>query len=712
MNTLVLEGCTATPLAGYLKALGVLRLLATESANTRGFWQGDQFVLRTELTRAQVESFFLERYCPTPILAPWNGGSGFFEKDNKVAITAIAASSASRFADYQRCLKVAEQILEGFDREASPKDDDKVVLLTRARAQLPDVGLEWFDAAVMLSGERAQYPPLLGTGGNDGRLDFTNNFMQRALDVIDPKTGNATALSANWLAMALFAQAAPGLIGKAIGQFSPGQAGAPNGSTGFEGGSAVNPWDFILMIEGALMFAAAAVRRHADDPFGVLSYPFTVRAVAAGAGALGEADASDARGELWMPLWGQAASAREVQALLSEGRVALGEKPAKDALDFVRAVHQLGSDRGIKQFQRYGLLKRLGKNYLATPLTRVAVSPTAQANWLDELDTRNWLSSFRSFGSSATAATRFKTLRKRLEDQLFSLAGKTPTVLQAQAVLMLLGEIQQALSLLSVETRKGIRPIPRLSQAWVRAADDDSPAFRIAKALAGLRGMAGQPLPLCAQLFPVSRRGSDQWVEADTQRDPRVCDGFTGKLSQTLPNLLSRRLWLADQFSLTDKPLSSPAGATLDDVFAFLQSDAMDARIAALLRGLVLCDIPTDEVHTAGEGVLPAAFALLKLNFTPETQLRKLDLLAQGQRLPIDPAVLAQLQAGNHDNRAVTAAWRRLRASGLAPCFEAGALPTLAGLAPQRAAAALLIPLRFGATAALSRSVLKQAETV
>ena len=39
------------------------------------------------------------------------------------------------------------------------------------------------------------------------------------------------------------------------------------------------------------------------------------------------------------------------------------------------------------------------------------------------------------------------------------------------------------------------------------------------------------------------------------------------------------------------------------------------------------------------------------------------------------------------------------------------ALPTLAGIHPKRAAAALLIPLRFGATAALVRAILKQPET-
>jgi CRISPR-associated protein Csx17 len=36
----------------------------------------------------------------------------------------------------------------------------------------------------VLTGEHTIFPPLLGTGGNDGRLDFSTNFHQRLLDVI------------------------------------------------------------------------------------------------------------------------------------------------------------------------------------------------------------------------------------------------------------------------------------------------------------------------------------------------------------------------------------------------------------------------------------------------------------------------------------------------------------------------------------------------
>src|SRR3546814_21071728 len=86
-----------------------------------------------------------------------------------------------------------------------------------------------------------------------------------------------------------------------------------------------------------------------------------------------------------MPLWEQPASYVEVRASLAEGRVAVGRTPARDALDFVRAVHQLGGYRGIRSFQRYGLLMRSGKAYLATPLERVEISDAPQTSILEEL---------------------------------------------------------------------------------------------------------------------------------------------------------------------------------------------------------------------------------------------------------------------------------------------------------------------------------------
>jgi CRISPR-associated protein Csx17 len=73
-----LSGCRPEPLASYLKALGVLRLVAEQKdRNAAGFWRGEHFVLRSSLDADALVAFFEKEWRPTPIIAPWNGGSGF-----------------------------------------------------------------------------------------------------------------------------------------------------------------------------------------------------------------------------------------------------------------------------------------------------------------------------------------------------------------------------------------------------------------------------------------------------------------------------------------------------------------------------------------------------------------------------------------------------------------------------------------------------------
>ena len=70
------------------------------------------------------------------------------------------------------------------------------------------------------------WPPLLGTGGNDGRLDFTNNLMQRLGDLFEvtEPNGRAKPTAPSLLSHALWGVAAKNLSAAAVGQFQPGSA--------------------------------------------------------------------------------------------------------------------------------------------------------------------------------------------------------------------------------------------------------------------------------------------------------------------------------------------------------------------------------------------------------------------------------------------------------------------------------------------------------
>ncbi len=721
-HEIVLTGCRPTPLASYLKGLGVLRILSNFDPAIKAAWVGENLSLVSRKSAETLSHYLLDDYTPTPVLAPWNGGSGFYQKDNQTSLRKIKESDIPRLSDFRLSLDIADRALdlEGLQREASPKNEDKTRLLNRLRGILPDNALEWLDASILLAGEKERFPPLLGTGGNDGRLDFTNNFMQRLLDLIDVESGKANPKSADLLDLALYAKPAPGLAKQAIGQFAPGQVGGPNATTGYETKGAINPWDFVLMIEGALPFAAAAVRRNEQSGSDILSYPFTVRSVSAGSGSLGTDDAASSRGELWMPLWDNPTSYTEVRALLSEGRVALGARPARDALDFVRAVHRLGGYRGISRFQRYGLLMRSGKAYLATPLERVKVTKNPQSGWIDDLERNDWLTEFRRFSKEKNTAGRFAELRHRLENAMFVVSQRKPSPGQAQSLLILLGEIQGALSR-SVKAHESVHPVPQLSMQWVLEANDQGPEFRIARALAGLRGIGEQALPLRSQLFPIHHANRNQWLEnarksEKHRKDPacliRVQVSTQQNLVSALTELLRLRLSLPARLDFDDKPLNSVSGVDLIDLMDFLNSDGMDARISALLPGLALCEIPADSEHKSSDGTVSAAFALCKLALTPDASLRALRGLPEDMHLPAVPQILARLSSGDsaQTEQAVKIAWRRLRSSGLEPVMPFNQLPNSAGIGPRRLAAALLIPLKFGATRALAKAVLNDPE--
>ena len=701
MHEHILGGCTPTPLAAYLKALGILRLVAEQKdPGIAGRWQGEQFVVRTVLNREELERFFLEEYRPTPIVAPWNGGSGFYPNDNKSGLDSIVMATTERLGTFKEVIVSAAKMIGTL--EDSPKDEGKSRLLYELRATLPDSALAWFDAAVLLSTDKPEYPPLLGTGGNDGRLDFTNNFMQRLIDLINSVDGKPTGKAKDWLPGSLYGKAVCSLTSKAIGQFSPGNAGGPNATSGFSSDSLINPWDFVLMMEGALLFAGAATRRMEKSDSNSLSYPFTVRMTNAGSGNV--ANENKPRAEIWMPLWKTFVNFHETLALLAEGRVTVGRRAARDGLDFVRAVSGFGVDRGITDFQRFGFLMRSGKAYLATPLARMQVTRNPKVDLLNQLDRNNWLDRLRGFSRDTKKAPgRMRQLVRRLEDEIFSLAqGGGRSALQG--ILILLGRIQSVCAV-SGKAQEAIPPIPQLTQEWAVDADDGSDEFRLACALAGLTSMRNYIVPLKED--KKTKRAT--WHPGSVQA---VWGG--GDLLTNLLRVLDRRLLDALRSQQDDKPLAGSPPAELAAVMAFLHGKTDDRRLAELLVGLVNVELPRHLPRREIEAEQPpAAFRLLAPLFTPDHTLRRLGLLAEDEKLPLPRQVVALLKSGNRSQAklALEIASRRLRIAGLKAVAHPQAMPDLVGMASLRLAAALTIPLAKGELARICKPFMPASET-
>jgi CRISPR-associated protein Csx17 len=742
-NEHVLQGCTPTPLASYLKALAVLRLVAEAGTDgggdseATGFWREDVFVLRTRLTKEELRAFFLDRYRPTPLIAPWNGGSGFYFQEGKLkekdpvtgkklktgvrdqeteatrTVAAITQSTSARFTAYRDAIAIARSVVKDFKIVEAPENvstnNQKDRFIHAFRNLASDHCLSAMDSAVVIAGDEASFPPLLGTGGNDGNLDFTNNFMQRLLDVIDVSAGAARPGADDSLDSALFGAACNFLSESAIGQFAPGSAGGPNASSGFEGGSRTNAWDFILMLEGAVLFAASAVRRLESGDRAILSAPFVVRSRMGTEGAASARDDDDSRNEIWMPLWAVPCGVDEIRSLLSEGRATLNGRSARDGLDFARAVAQLGVNRGIRSFQRYGFLKRQGKNFLATPLSRIAVHRNPDADLIAELERRNWLATVQRYARDENAPNAFRAAAHQLDTALFALTQQASRS-ALQAVVRRVGSIEAALNL-SPKAQEFVRaPAPRLSLAWAIKADDQSAEFRIAAAFAGLclRDDKGvQVLHTRRHLTSVSEtvnRGSDRVWEPTS----RLAIWGPGPLAGNVAALLHRRRLDAIALGAEGEALASQTGATREDVSAFLDGTTDDACIGELLGGLACVDWsgaepPRVNRRTDDETVLPPAFALLKVFFTSESLLRALKWLPPDRALRLPAEIPARLAASDTQS-AVRIAWQRLRALGAK--LPGRNPPQVTGeQVGARWLAALCIPLTFAETARLLRSL-------
>lgn len=697
-HKVVLTGCAPTPLARYLKALGVLRLVGEQvDAQARGCWRGEAFVLQSSVDADRLASFFLQDYVPTPIVAPWNGGSGFYPKDKKDGIEAIDESSDVRFAAYRDIVRHCRGLLKELALKESPKNKDKAQLVSRLRATLPDAALTWLDAAVVLSSEALRFPPLLGTGGNDGRLDFSNNFMQRVTELLDPKTGSPRPGADTFLSGSLFQRPTALLPSKAVGQFDPGGVGGPNATAGFESDSLVNPWDFVLMLEGAVVLAGAATRRLSAPTQGWMGYPFTVRVSGRGAGSLSIEDEEAARAEMWMPLWSRPATFAEIRGVFSEGRLTLGRHLARDGLDVARAIAALGTDRGIDAFQRYGFLMRSGKAFLAVPSNRVAVQRNVAADLIADLERDRWLDRVRRRAREKSAPARLKLLARGLEDGLFAMTQREdPSAVQSALTAVAAVERYVASS---PSLQKEMRPLPPLDAQWAKRADDGTHEFGIAAAIASLRWI--NPALRCF-FYPVAddtdRGGRTRF---HWNAGSRICV-WQGGLIPSMTAVLARRLLESERRAETrdkaeverrrQKPLEARRGAGLGAVSAFLTGAVDEARTEALIESLVLVRSLEKGERERARPLLPVPYLLLKLLFVPERALWSMEVLADGRPLPVPPGLLRLLASGRPGSgeRALDSAIRRLRASGVRP--QPNALD-LAGLDPRRLAASLLIPL-------------------
>jgi len=483
-----LSGCGSRPLAAYLKALGVLRAVSRQiDRGVRGRWRGPVFELRSDLSADGLRRFFSETFTPSPILSPWNGRSGFYTRGGDTAVQALEAierTTHDRFQPYRSVIAETRAVIADLGLTETPGGRDKEGLVRELRRRWPDAGLEWLDAAVVITGESLTFPPLLGSGGNEGSYDFSSNYMQAVMRGLQEKRG------AELLDAALFASSAR-LESISLAHLQ-GDASPTNSPKG-DAGSLGNSWDLVLGLEGALSLVGGAARRHADGARGILTAPFTVRRTAAGYG--GAVAGEKGRAEIWLPLWRRWATHAEITNLIRESRAQVrsghGTRAARTGLDFARAAGELGVARGIGAFERYAILERYGQTNLAVPAGRIEVKPRPAAAALQSID--GWMGALLRFADSERCPHAVEVAARQLERACFAVAarGRTDDVL---AALERVGVVEATLARSGAVIAAGLRPLRDApASPWVQAGDDGSAEFALAVSIGSLTSAGRLP---------------------------------------------------------------------------------------------------------------------------------------------------------------------------------------------------------------------------
>lgn len=691
-----LRGCAPVPLAHYLKALGILRLVATQRDEAaRGFWTDEHFCLVTTLEREALVRFFLDEYAPTPAFNPWGGRSGFYagpsERGAREALNNIEGCRADRLAPFRADIAATRELVDDAGGEKPEDPESKAALLRALRMTFRGPTSEWLDTVMALVGPAFRPPAIIGTGGNEGSGSYLSAYFQAVVEcVVSSDAGDSEEHDTNRrrLAHTLFGEEPGGASALpehawagSFGQFMPEGEGSA--------------WDFLLTLEGAVVMRSAVTHRSAGaDAPRFLSSPFYLAHQATG----GSSDASideyvvnkgrrnPGRGEQWFPLWSEPATYPELAAIIAEARCSIGRQTAGRAVDAARAIGRLGVARGISSFVRYGYLQRNNlATHFAVPLGRVVVKERLRVRLLDEL--AGWLGRVHRAARAKNAPARFAAAEHRLADAVFA-AAVVDGAAAWQAVLVAAGDVEAVQA-----TGSGIEagPLPPLSPGWLDAAAEDSPEWRLAVALGSAAAQYdhGRPVdPVRAHVLPLEKGRYATTPEKRLRRDPRVVLHGRDPIVDLIA-LVERRIVEAGQTAKRHLPLVAARGlgAQPVDLAELLLSRVDLDRVLLLARALMA--VRWEEVagwrqagpHTPFRSHLDEAWVALRLCGLP--------FEVHERRIALDAALVRRLAAGDAA-AAVGLALRRLSATGFRPPLVAG---TADAAIARRWAAALAFPI-------------------
>ena len=360
-----LPGCRHDILGHYLKAIGILRVLAKCAApehrdpDAEGWWDMDTacFQLRSPKypTIEKLVEFFTLHYQPTAVFAAWNKESG---------TDAAGAKKLGVETDWNIANEFSIQVVSAVDRN-KPANKHKLIAteaMEGYRNAVTPAVREAVDAVTAPFGKHHSDHPLFLSKGIAGRAhlwrtqwEYLLAFQKHRLAIGDAQEklgahiGKAKARTELQVKLESAQKALENLLpfsNRSAGETSAKGKGTPFFPDAIKSYNIGSGWveekypfsalDYVLAVEGAFAMRGGMARMLGANSKRFAAFPFVFDS-----GEEMVDDGNEIKGtssSLWFPLWKNHTSYGELASFISDAQARLPGKEARFSAEFVRAI--------------------------------------------------------------------------------------------------------------------------------------------------------------------------------------------------------------------------------------------------------------------------------------------------------------------------------------------------------------------------------------
>ncbi|MCX6848575.1 MAG: type I-U CRISPR-associated protein Csx17 [Verrucomicrobia bacterium] len=625
-----LTGCHHDILGHYLKAIGILRVLARcaddehRDPSVEGWWNPEDaiFYLRSPKypTMEMLVEFFEQHYQPTPLFAAWNKESGL----DAAGAKKLGVSAAWKLAnDYSL------QVVSAEDRK-KPANQDKLIgseaLEAYRDVMAPRIRVA-LDAVTAPFIKSNSDHPLFLAKGIAGRAHLWRTHWEYLLEFekkraaiteargnLDKHEGTAKARAklegkletsqkglAEMFPFSTQSEGSSSSKGKGTPFFPDAIKSYNIGSGWVEEKYPFSAMDYVLAMEGAFAMRGGAARTLGANSKRFAAFPFVFDS-----GEDMVDDSNEVKGTssvLWFPLWVRRTTFDELASFITDSQARLPGKEARFSAEFVRAMNSQGVDAGFSGWQEFRFKMKGSRVPWITTGRYIVTSHNKAATHLNlalvPLDESRFMDQFEIAWKGSKADSRSPHPVRAEINSAMETAALDPTAHHCIALLESIFKASRQLAISKSFREKvhgNVTFFDKLPMnEWHELLKDleEMTEFRIARAIASIPGLQRQHQqesrsevqPMLGSLLPLKLGPSGWYLPRDDDRSYQAV--WTGTdLCHDLATVLQRRYM--DSLKDDQPGLRGVHQARLVDVMAFLKGEVDDHLIARWIEALSL----------------------------------------------------------------------------------------------------------------------------